>query len=711
MNRFLFALTEELLAVKVAAAVLGKPLRRKVHVIPGELRAGEHEEHEHTKSREVAKEIALDHLAENPHYYARLHRAGLMDESVQRAAEKTAAEHRCSGCGSVYAGLGEDGKAWCKACAPGPGKKRSITYEMDAKERAAAKHASEKKSISRQLLLEANKDPMLRGYVHPNDHVRAQERVPIESAGEVVGFFTPREDERGVHRMGAIYVTPAHRGKGLATEAIRGHMAGKRGKAFIEYENKASRRAFEAAGFRAKEEDRRRRGHWYTNEPEAEKTANDPIKNKIEVAGVPVWIEWPRGSTRQYKDKKTGKVAYRCHMEADYGYIPGTLDADGEELDVYVGPDRSAKKCWVIRQLLKKDGSFDEHKLMLGFASRAAAKACYDHHMGDAKERNGGMTEISVSAVRALFADNRKTKMEKKAMTSPFVRGFAGELDKLSADKTYPISRFLTSKTVAGLMGAARLDPTPAISTGISRYVDAHGLEGRIVRGGKGLMNHDKRRLAEMIDVSPERLDSILAQAGRRHKGESTNPLTRLMTTKYDPTNIPGRMIGIRGMAGRVATGGKLQASEQHALDMLRKEKNIHTAKRVGLGAAAAGGVVGAAKGTSAIVDALRGEGVEKEADVKKSLGALGLVSHVMFPTHLAERPVMDAMHHIAPKVFRSAEQAEGRLLAGRMGRPPRQATKFQIPIPRRKDTSAGIAEIVDSLSRTWGQPYIPGPG
>lgn len=138
---------------------------------------------------------------------------------------------------------------------------------------------------------------------------------------------------------------------------------------------------------------------------ESIKTANDPIKKKIEVSGVPVYLEWLKGQTREYKNKKTGKVAYSRLMKADYGYIPGTRDADGEELDAYVGPDRSSKKAYVINQL-KKDGSFDEHKVMIGYASKEDAKASYVYHMGGTPERFGGMEEVPVSALKALFGEN-----------------------------------------------------------------------------------------------------------------------------------------------------------------------------------------------------------------------------------------------------------------------------------------------------------------
>lgn len=146
------------------------------------------------------------------------------------------------------------------------------------------------------------------------------------------------------------------------------------------------------------------------------KNANDPIKKKVEVQGVPIWIEWKKGETRVYKDKK-GVVKYERRMKADYGYIPDTLDSDGEELDVYLGPDKTSPRAFVIKQL-KKDGSFDEHKVMIGYRTKEDAKASYDHHMGGAKERFGGMRQVPVSALKALFGENGGS--EKKASLRVF---------------------------------------------------------------------------------------------------------------------------------------------------------------------------------------------------------------------------------------------------------------------------------------------------
>lgn len=120
----------------------------------------------------------------------------------------------------------------------------------------------------------------------------------------------------------------------------------------------------------------------HERKPYLEKRANDPIKKSIRFDGLNIGLEWLKGENREYKSKTTGKVVYSKLMKADYGYIKNTKDNDGEELDVYVGPNRDSNKVFIVRQL-KKDGTFDEHKVMLGYDSGSEAKSAYLDHMPD----------------------------------------------------------------------------------------------------------------------------------------------------------------------------------------------------------------------------------------------------------------------------------------------------------------------------------------
>ncbi len=116
------------------------------------------------------------------------------------------------------------------------------------------------------------------------------------------------------------------------------------------------------------------------------KQANDPIKKNVTVNDLPIAIEWPKGSTRKYKD------GYSQVMSADYGYLRRTEGADGEELDIYVGPSKDSKLVVKIEQL-KKDGSYDEDKYVLGTNSTDEAVNLYLQHMPE--DRLGKVTTMA----------------------------------------------------------------------------------------------------------------------------------------------------------------------------------------------------------------------------------------------------------------------------------------------------------------------------
>ena len=113
-----------------------------------------------------------------------------------------------------------------------------------------------------------------------------------------------------------------------------------------------------------------------------------PNMHSTEFRGIPVVIQWPKGSVRVGKHEfgvDKGKP-YRTEMKADYGYIPDTVaSGDEERLDVYIGPNPDAEYAYAVEQL-KDDGSFDEYKMMLGFDSLEEAEETYAAHHADPDE-------------------------------------------------------------------------------------------------------------------------------------------------------------------------------------------------------------------------------------------------------------------------------------------------------------------------------------
>lgn len=108
-----------------------------------------------------------------------------------------------------------------------------------------------------------------------------------------------------------------------------------------------------------------------------------------------------------------GTPAWETTMANTYGYIRGTEDADGDAMDVYLHEDMdqwNGRKVYVIDQT-REDGSFDEHKVMLGFEDEYEAMQAYlaNYEPGWDKSHPGlRITEASVDDFKAWAMDGKK---------------------------------------------------------------------------------------------------------------------------------------------------------------------------------------------------------------------------------------------------------------------------------------------------------------
>ncbi|MAD95846.1 MAG: hypothetical protein CMB99_00820 [Flavobacteriaceae bacterium] len=123
-------------------------------------------------------------------------------------------------------------------------------------------------------------------------------------------------------------------------------------------------------------------------------------KGRIAIQGMPVVIEQPRYSLR------TG-VSYMgehwsCRMAAHYGYFAGVPGADGDELDVFIGPVPDAETLYIVNQVL--GGNFDEHKVMLGFADESQARNAYLNSYDRNWQGLGSMVPVSINDFKKWIA-------------------------------------------------------------------------------------------------------------------------------------------------------------------------------------------------------------------------------------------------------------------------------------------------------------------
>ncbi len=108
---------------------------------------------------------------------------------------------------------------------------------------------------------------------------------------------------------------------------------------------------------------------------EAQKEAGNYKKGHITVQGLDITVENPKGSQRS--GTAPDGTTWSHTMSDHYGYIKRTVGADNEQVDVYVGPQPDSNRVFVVDQLDQKTGSFDEHKVMVGFKAQPQAVKAY----------------------------------------------------------------------------------------------------------------------------------------------------------------------------------------------------------------------------------------------------------------------------------------------------------------------------------------------
>ncbi len=135
---------------------------------------------------------------------------------------------------------------------------------------------------------------------------------------------------------------------------------------------------------------------------EAQARAGNYRKGHTRIAGLAIAIENPAGSKRRPEWPT---------LVAHYGYVKRTEGADGDAVDVFIQP--STPEDWdgevfVIDQP-NAAGGFDEHKCMLGYASRQEAVDAYLAHYPSGW-RLGPVTAVSVTDFKAWLRDADTTK-------------------------------------------------------------------------------------------------------------------------------------------------------------------------------------------------------------------------------------------------------------------------------------------------------------
>jgi hypothetical protein len=154
-----------------------------------------------------------------------------------------------------------------------------------------------------------------------------------------------------------------------------------------------------------------------------------PLKSHghLSFQGLPIVIEKRVGSVR--KGVAPDGTPWRNVVKNPYGYVVGSRGADGEGVDVYVGPHKKAPEAHVVHQRRPDGKGYDEDKIMLGFRDRAAAIKAYLAHY-DSKKFLGPVKTVSMERLKALLTSGKK--LVKISEIDPW-QSFVSELKRIVA--------------------------------------------------------------------------------------------------------------------------------------------------------------------------------------------------------------------------------------------------------------------------------------
>ena len=167
-----------------------------------------------------------------------------------------------------------------------------------------------------------------------------------------------------------------------------------------------------------------------TEPTEAQKEAGNYKKGHVQVGTFDITIEQPEGSIRRGTDADGKK--WESKMHNTYGYFRGTEGVDGDHIDVFLSNDIdgwNGRKVFVVDQY-NPDGTFDEHKVMLGFNDMDEAKSDYLANYEKGWE-NGRRITVSTTNLedfkKWIDSSHRKTK--------PFSEYSSVNKETVAADK------------------------------------------------------------------------------------------------------------------------------------------------------------------------------------------------------------------------------------------------------------------------------------
>ena len=287
-----------------------------------------------------------------------------------------------------------------------------------------------------------------------------------------------------------------------------------------------------------------------TDPTEAQKEAGNYKKGHVQVGTFDITIEQPQGSVRKGTDAD-GKQ-WESKMNNTYGYIRGAVGVDGDHIDVFLSNDIdgwNGRKVFVVDQY-NPDGSFDEHKVMLGFNDQDEAKGDYlaNYEQGWENGRRIDITGVNLEDFEKwIESSKRKTKPfgEYSSVKKDVVEINAPEAGYSITPSTYTNKKGKTSDvSLLTFDHDLTADQERAVKefakerTGEGRFAPARGWKDRESGGWMFRSEEDARKAAEMVDNEQAVADNQPMTAQElRDAVEPKKPTASKKTAAKKPAN------------------------------------------------------------------------------------------------------------------------------------------------------------------------------
>lgn len=288
------------------------------------------------------------------------------------------------------------------------------------------------------------------------------------------------------------------------------------------------------------------------NPTEAQKEAGNYKKGHVQVGVFDITIEQPKGSVRSGVDKGGNK--WETTMQNTYGYIRGTEGVDGDHIDVFLSDDIdgwNGRRVFVVDQY-NEDGTFDEHKVMLGFNEADEAEAAY-------------------------FAnyDNDWAKKHKTVVTGVNLEDFEKWIDS-SHRKTKPFAEYKSVKSTDG-QNAPQNDKTTGRIKG--EYVSPNELSDAYKSGDKASIASAEQLMRAFISANSDEPKIIYVtylnskNIERENKDDETKKRTfRFIADACKDALLKAGLPAEAMMSERTRTEFARKATDPHVLDVMSSD-------------------------------------------------------------------------------------------------------------------------------------------